>query len=377
MRCLITGGAGFIGSFLAEELLSRGHHVILLDNLTPQVHPTGAPAYLPANAQLVIGDVRDRAALQPLVAQADAVVHLAAAVGVAQSQYQVRHYCDVNVTGTATLCDILIGDKHRVRKVVLAASMTQYGEGVYRRPGSSEIVRPALRSERDVANSWEPLDRGGAALEPVPTDESATLRGENVYSQTKTLAEQLVLNLDRLYDIPAISLRLFNVYGPRQSLSNPYTGVLAIFISQILNGRAPVVFEDGGQTRDFIHVLDVARALADAATGPARGCCVNIGSGVATSISLLARQLCEALNPALTPEISGIFRRGDVRHCTADHARAADVLRFSPRISLEAGLQHLVQWASAQPSQDRTSQSLAELMNLGLATTTSAQDVAA
>jgi len=365
VKCLITGGAGFIGGFAAEKLLAEGYEVTLFDNLREQVHGGKAPDYLPKDAHLVVGDVRDRDALAKEVKRADWIVHLAAAVGVAQSQYEIRDYCDNNVTGTATLCDILAKEKHHVSKLMVASSMTLYGEGVYKRPSDGALVRPPVRTEADVAKNWEPLDPDtGEALVPWHTPETAALHGPGVYAVTKRAQEDLVLNMDATYDIPSVALRFFNVYGPRQSLNNPYTGVLAIFISRALNGKAPLVYEDGKQTRDFIHVRDVADAIFASLAETVRDARINIGSGRGTEIGELAAKLCGRINPDLKPDICGKFRKGDIRHCVADNTLAIKRLTLKPSVcsvSLEEGIEDLLNWSASQTPVDNSEKALAEL----------------
>src|SRR5262245_18123414 len=260
MHVLVTGGAGFIGSFVVDRLLAAGHSVRVLDNLDPQVHPEGRPSYLARDTELIVGDVRDRAGLERALDGVDAVVHAAAAVGVGQSLYKVEHYVDVNVRGTATVLDCLQERDRPLRKFLVFTSMTGYGEGLYRRPSDGRLLRVPIRSDDDIArHGWEPAcPQTGEVLEPAPTPEDAALLARNVYALTKRWQEELALALGEVYGFPVVCLRLFNVYGPRQSLSNPYTGVLAIFLSRLLAGERPVVYEDGGQSRDFISVHDVA-----------------------------------------------------------------------------------------------------------------------
>ncbi len=369
MRCLITGGAGFIGSFLAEELLNNGCEVLVFDNLAEQVHPDRkAPAYLDKRAELIIGDVRDSDALAKVIKDADYIVHLASAVGVAQSNYEVQHYCDVNVNGTAVLCELLIKQKHNVKKVVVTGSMTEYGEGLYKRRSDGALIRPPTRTNDDIIKKgWELCDpTTGEVLENIPIDEDAQLNGKSVYALTKRMQEDLILNLDFLYNIPALSLRFFNVYGERQSLNNPYTGVLAIFLSQILNGNPPQIYEDGNQTRDFIYVRDVAFAIRQALFSDVHGVKINIGSGTGTKIGELAKKLCEMLNPKLAPNITGKFRKGDIRHCTADISLAKKLLNFEPKTSLEQGIINLIKWAHSEKPTDKTLAAFSELVEKGL-----------
>jgi dTDP-L-rhamnose 4-epimerase len=370
MRVLVTGGAGFIGSFVVDRLLSEGHAVRVFDSLDPQVHPDGRPSYLAGDAELAVGDVRDRPALERALADTDAVVHAAAAVGVAQSLYRVEHYVDVNVRGTATLLDCLAADRDRRRKLLVFTSMTGYGEGCYRRPSDGALLRVPIRTEDDIArHGWEPVcPTTHERLETAPTPEDAELLAKNVYALTKRYQEELALSIGGVYGFPVVCLRLFNVYGPRQALTNPYTGVLAIFLSRLLAGQAPVVYEDGGQSRDFISVHDVAAtAVQVLSTDRGDGRVMNLGSGVARSIADIARELAPLAGRAdLAPQITGQFRSGDVRHCTADTTRARTLLDFAPRVGWTEGLTELLAWCRTTASDDRFGQAQDELASRGL-----------
>jgi dTDP-L-rhamnose 4-epimerase len=366
MRVLITGGAGFIGSFMAEKLLSLGYSVSVLDNLDPQVHPSGLPGYLPPGIKLQIGDIRNRKDLESALADVDIVVHGAAAVGVAQSLYRVHHYVDVNVNGAALLLQLLSERDRPLQKLLIFSSNTAYGEGLYQRPADGALMRVDLRDESQVqAYGWEPVcPETHAVLEAVPTPESSELLARNVYALTKRYQEELSLNLGKVLGFPVVCLRLFNVYGPRQSLNNPYTGVLAIFLSRLLAGQPPVVYEDGRQTRDFISVHDVVNAGVKALQTPETdGKVLNIGSGVARGIGNCALALARLLGKDIEPLISARFRKGDVRHCTADIAKARQLLGFNPQIQWEDGLAELVEWAKMAPSSDHFHQAEKELCN--------------
>lgn len=372
MRVLVTGGAGFIGSFLVERLMAAGDRVRVLDNLDPQVHPDGAPAYLPHDAELIVGDVRDHGQCRKALDGVDAVVHAAAAVGVAQSLYRIEHFVDVNVRGTATLLECLAEREPRPRKLVVLTSMTGYGEGVYRRPSDGRLLRVGIRAADAVRRQgWEPVcPETGEALAPVPTPEDAALLARNVYALTKRYQEELALSLGAVYGLPVVCLRLFNVYGPRQSLANPYTGVLAIFLSRLLAGESPVVYEDGRQTRDFVSVHDVVAATLTAFRSSAiDGQVVNIGSGVSRPIGETAEMLARLLGrPEIAPRITSEFRAGDVRHCTADIGRAHRLLGWAPRVGWEAGVAELIEWARSARSADRFGQAQQELEARGLVT---------
>jgi len=370
MRVLVTGGAGFIGSFLVDRLLALGHKVRVLDNLDPQVHPHGLPPYLAPQAELLVGDVRERGQCVKALEGVDVVVHAAAAVGVAQSLYRVEHYVDVNVRGTATLLECLVERPHPLRKLVVLTSMTGYGEGVYRRRSDGRLLRVGIRTEGEIERwGWEPVcPETGEPLEPNSTPESAELMARNVYALTKRYQEELALSLGTVHKFPVVCLRMFNVYGPRQSLSNPYTGVLAIFLSRLLARQPPVVYEDGLQTRDFISVHDVVDAiLAAMASSALDGEVINIGSGVPRPIGGVARTLATlARVPEIEPTITCQFRLGDVRHCTADLTRARQLLGFEPRVTWEEGLAELVRWCQEAFAADRFDQAEQELRARGL-----------
>lgn len=369
---LITGGAGFIGSHLADELLGHGYRVRALDDLVPQVHGDGRkrPSYLSRDVELVVGDVRDTAAVDAALEGIDAVYHFAAAVGVGQSMYDVAQYTSVNNLGTAVLMERVIARK--VRRLVVASSMSVYGEGLFR--DRSGAVREA-RGGRSLAQlrrgAWEVLDAEGRPLAPVPTPEGKTVSLESVYALSKYDQERMCLMLGRAYDIPTVALRFFNVYGTRQALSNPYTGVLAIFASRLLNDHAPLVFEDGEQQRDFVSVKDVAAAcrLALEVDGAA-GRVLNVGSGVSRTIHEVARKMAEVLGRTrLVPEITGRYRMGDVRHCFADIALAREVLGYAPRVEFDRGLAELCAWLKSAPgvvAKDRVAEARAELDARGL-----------
>ncbi|MBI4263012.1 MAG: SDR family NAD(P)-dependent oxidoreductase [Acidobacteria bacterium] len=368
---LVTGGAGYIGSHLADALVGRGCRVTVLDNLEPQVHRSGTwPSYANPAVRYVRGDVRDRAILEPLVLASDAVVHCAAAVSVGQSMYQVDRYVDVNTRGTALLLDILVNAKHHVRKVLVASSIGVYGEGAYRCQAHG-MVAPGIRPEAQLAaRDWEQrCPSCGDHVASVPTPEGKALYRDNIYSMTKYHQEEMALLIGRTYGIPVVAPRFFNVYGPRQSLSNPYAGIVAIWLSRLLTGKQPIVFEDGGQLRDFVSVHDVVECLvlmlenAGADFLP-----VNVGSGQAIPILEIARLLARLLGVPVEPLVAQRGRKFDIRHNTADITRAREALGFEPRVSLEHGFAELIEWARSTPdvAVDYFDQALEELEQKGL-----------
>jgi dTDP-L-rhamnose 4-epimerase len=360
---LITGGAGFIGSHLADELVAAGYRVRALDNLVGQVHDGGVrPEYFNAHVELIPGDVRNPDLVRGVLDRIDAVVHLAARVGVGQSMYEPAAYASVNSLGTAVLLEALL--ERPVRKLVVASSMSIYGEGAY------EPV-PALERSREQLErgEWEPRGAGGEKLEPVPTPETKEPSLASVYALTKYDQERMSLLYGAAYDVPVVALRFFNVYGPRQALSNPYTGVLAIFAARLLNDRAPVVYEDGGQRRDFVHVTDVARAcrLALERDG-ADGRAVNVGNGHSASVLEIAHQLARGLGKQIEPEIAGTSRAGDIRHCFADVTLAREKLGFEAEVPFEEGMGSLATWLEGQCATDRFDAAAIELTKRGLTT---------
>ena len=368
---LVTGGAGYIGSHLVDALVAREYRVTVLDNLEPQVHRSGAwPSYANPKAEYVRGDVRDRTVFEPLVLAADAVVHFAAAVSVGQSMYQIDRYVDVNTRGTALLLDILVNAKHHVQKVLVASSIGVYGEGAYRCTAHG-VVAPPIRPESQLAvRDWE--QRCPVCREPVvsiPTPEDKPLYRDNIYSMTKYHQEEMVLLIGKTYGIPAVAPRFFNVYGPRQSLSNPYAGVAAIWLSRLLNGRQPVVFEDGRQLRDFVSIHDVVDCLVlMIEQSGADFLPVNVGSGQTVTILEIARLLTRLLGVDIEPQVTETGRRFDIRHNTADISRATATLGFRPRVSLEQGFAELIEWARTTPdvAEDFFDRALDELSEKGL-----------
>ncbi len=367
MHVLVTGGAGFIGSHLVDALIAQGHRVRVLDNLEPQVHGTQKPDYLNSKTEYLWGDVRDREALRKALNGIEVVFHEAAMVGVGQSMYQIERYVSANVLGTSILLDVLINDRLPIKKLIVASSMSIYGEGQYRCE-ACQAVFPPLREEKQLAaNDWEMrCPRCARHVSAQPTPEEKPLFPTSVYAVSKRDQEELCLSVGRSYQIPTVALRYFNVYGPRQSLSNPYTGVCAIFSSRIKNQHAPLVYEDGAQTRDFVHVSDIVQAnLLAMRELKADYQALNVGTGIATSIGRIGELLAELYGVAVKPELTRKFRAGDIRHCVADVSRLS-ALGFKPSMKLADGLRELVHWGKTVQAQDHVEQAAKELEARGL-----------
>ncbi|EAR53128.1 NAD-dependent dehydratase/epimerase [Oceanicola granulosus HTCC2516] len=352
VKTLVTGGCGFIGRQVATELLSRGREVVLYDAMIDQVHGDAA-AEVPEGAEVVRGDVREIDKLRSALKGVDEVVHLAAEVGVGQSMYEIARYVSANDLGTAVLLEAIAEDP--IRRLVVASSMSVYGEGYYAGPDGALHEGVRRRNSDLKAAKWEPEGPDGEALTPRPTDERKRVDLASIYALTKYQQEQACLIFGEAYDIPTTSLRLFNVFGAGQALSNPYTGVLANFASRLANGQRPTIFEDGQQKRDFVHVRDVARAFALALEhDEAAGEVINVGSGNAYSITQVAELLADAMGcPELTPEILGKFRSGDIRNCFSDISKAKRLLGFEPEHRLEDSLGPFVDWVRNAPAQDK------------------------
>ncbi|MGI4733494.1 MAG: NAD-dependent epimerase/dehydratase family protein [Janthinobacterium lividum] len=364
---LVTGGAGFIGRSVTQELLRRGNTVRVLDSLIEQVHgQVDGSKMLSPDAEVIRGDVRDGGAVARALRGVDSVIHLAAEVGVGQSMYEVERYTSTNDVGTAVLFEKLI--EQPVRRVVTASSMSIYGEGLYR-DADGALVEDADRPNlRDGLTQWDPVDAEGRPLSPIATPEWKRPALSSIYALNKYVQERTTHIMAAPYGMEGVCLRLFNVYGPGQALSNPYTGVLAIFASRFLNGQKAMIFEDGEQRRDFVHVSDVARAFADALVLPgAAGGTFNIGSGHDRSVSDVARELARAMGRNdLEPEIVGKARIGDIRHCFCDTTLAAEKLDFRATQDFGAGLAVLAEWVASQTATDNVAAARAELEKRGL-----------
>ena len=367
-KILITGGAGFLGSHLADALVKRGDSVRIFDSLSPQVHPGGMPEYLTREVEFARGDMRDSDALRDAVCGMDVIFHLAAAVGVGQSMYEIAHYIGVNTQGTANLLQVLLDTKISIQKLIVASSMSIYGEGKYRCESCGDVAPPP----RDIAQlrqkQWETLcPHCGSVLTPVATDESKPLQATSIYALSKKDQEEMVLLFGRTYGVPAVALRYFNIYGTRQALSNPYTGVAAIFASRLLNQRAPLVFEDGRQRRDFVSVHDVVQAnLLAMERDQANGMALNVGSGEPVTIQQVASVLAASMGSKIPAEITGRYRAGDIRHCFADISAAERVLGYQPQVRFADGIGELVQWLREQTAEDRVAEAAQQLDAYGL-----------
>jgi dTDP-L-rhamnose 4-epimerase len=365
---LVTGGAGFIGSHLCNELLENGHKVRVLDCLLEQVHGPGSkrPAYLSPQVDLMVGDVSDPAAVKKALKGIDAVYHFAAAVGVGQSMYHIAKYTSTNCMGTAVLLEALA--QQPVKRLIVASSMSIYGEGLYKAAdGTTRTVQDRCIT-RLKSGDWQVRDADGEELTAVPTPESKPPHLTSIYALNKFDQERMCLMVGRAYNIPTVALRFFNVYGPNQALSNPYTGVLAIFASKMLAGESLVIFEDGYQQRDFVSVYDVARAcrLALDAKG-AEYKAINVGSGHRYTIRSVAQRLARLLGKEdLRPEVTGKYRVGDIRHCFADISVAREVLGYKPQVSFEEGMADLAGWLQTQAVGGAIPDARAELTVRGL-----------
>jgi dTDP-L-rhamnose 4-epimerase len=362
-KVLVTGGAGFIGSHIVDALVERGHRVRILDSLVSQVHEDGLPEHLNPAAEFIRGDVCDAAVVQQALEGIDVVFHEAAEVGVGQSMYEVERYVRANDLGTSVLLENIIKQTRRIKKLIVASSMSIYGEGAYQ-CANCGLVYPHLRDESQlIERRWEmECPKCGALLLPTGTAEDKPLFPTSVYAITKQDQEQFCLVIGRAYGIPTVALRYFNVYGPRQALSNPYTGVCAIFSARLLNNQPPLIFEDGEQTRDFVHVSDIVQAnMLALETDGANYLPVNIGTGVATSIREVTGLLSMGLGKNLEPEIVGKYREGDIRHCVADISRARTKLGYEPRVTLEQGIPELLSWVKEQTATDQVVKATAEL----------------
>ncbi len=368
-QILITGGAGFVGSHLADGLLRAGHSVRVLDDLTPQVHANLRPSYLSEDVELLVGDVRDRDMLRQALDGVDVIFHFAAAVGVGQSMYEISRYMSINTQGTAELLQMVLDTKANVQKLVVASSMSIYGEGMYQCGGCQALVAPPVRPPEQLkAGSWEiACPTCGGALSPRPTREDKPSELNSIYALSKRDQEEMCLIYGRTYGLPVVALRFFNIYGTRQALSNPYTGVAAIFASRLLNNLAPLIFEDGEQMRDFVSVHDIVQANLLAMERKEQDHVVmNIGSGQPISIRRVAEILSRCLGKEIAPVVTGKYRAGDIRHCYADVSRAQQLLGYQPSVTHEQGFRELATWLTSQQAEDKAETMIRELSTYGL-----------
>jgi dTDP-L-rhamnose 4-epimerase len=361
-RVLVTGGAGFIGSHLVDKLVEKGHRVRILDNLEPQVH-VKPPDYLNKDAEFIHGDIRSISDIKKSLKNIDVVYHFAAMVGVGQSMYQIRRYTEVNSYGTAKLLETLISGRHNIRKIIVASSMSIYGEGAYSCRDCG-MIYPRLRTDEQLkAARWEMECEGcDHSVHPVATPEDKPLYPTSIYAIGKRDHEEMFHSVGHAYNIPSVALRFFNTYGTRQSLSNPYTGVCAIFLSRIKNNQPPLIFEDGRQLRDFVSVHDIVQACILGMEKPAADYrTFNVGSGKSISINEIARLIIKLVGKKIEPEITGKFRSGDIRHCYADISLIKETLGYKPKVTMEKGMEELIRWGEKAYALDKFSQAEHEL----------------
>lgn len=366
MKILITGGAGFVGSHIVDELIKLKHNVRIFDNLDPQVH-SNIPKYINSNAEFLKGDLRNINDLKEALKDVEIIFHEASAVGVGQSMYKINHYVDSNTLGTANLLHLLVNSEHNVKKLIVASSMSIYGEGAYECEKCG-IVYPKDRKESQLKEKdWEMrCPKCNTHVKPIPTNESKPLNPTSIYAMTKRHQEEMSLLIGKTYGIPTVALRYFNIYGPRQSLNNPYTGVAAIFLSRIKNNNPPLIFEDGLQSRDFIHVSDIVNANILAMKNSNMNYKVfNVGTGKQTTILDIAKILIESLGSNVKPEIINKYRKGDIRHCYADISKIKSY-GFEPKIHLEEGMKNLIELSKGVEAKDNVENAKRELQEKGL-----------
>jgi len=367
-KILVTGGAGFVGSFLVDELINQGHDVRILDNLDPQVHPEGTPSFLNKEAEFINGDITNKNTLKKALGGIEIISHQASVVGVGQSMYQIEHYVRNNTLATSMLLDLLVNTNHDVKKLIIAASMSSYGEGSYECEDCGTI-EPELRTEEQMKKGdWEiHCPNCSKPAKPMPTKETKTQNTNSIYAITKKDQEDMSINIGKTYGIPVTALRYFNVYGPRQSLNNPYTGVAAIFMSRIKNNNAPIIYEDGLQTRDFISVHDIIKAnILSMENSKADYETFNVGTCSPITIRSIAETLAKLYGKDIKPVITNKFRKGDVRHCFADITKIKSKLGFNPETNFEEGMKELIEWSSGVKAEDKFEQATKELTTKGL-----------
>lgn len=368
---LITGGAGFIGSNLSLRLLAEGYSVTVLDNLSQQIHGNNSGLFksIEGEVNFIKGDVRIQADWEKALINQDIVIHLAAETGTGQSMYEVQKYTEVNITGTAIFLDYLVNKPHSIKKVIIASSRAVYGEGKYECENHG-IIYPDERKENDLLKGeFEPkCPFCNTDLRLLPTDENSKIHPSSVYGITKQNQEQMVLNVCRSIGIPAVAFRYQNVYGPGQSLQNPYTGILSIFSTQIKNGNDLTIFEDGLESRDFVFIDDVVNAtVLGIEKKEADFEVFNVGSGTATSVLEVAESLKKQYQSDITVKVTGNFRLGDIRHNVADLSKIQEKLGFYPQTDFQTGAAKFADWVNQQEIQeDHFAESIAELKKKGL-----------
>lgn len=358
-----------MGSHLVDELVKRGHEVKILDNLDIQIHPGGEPPdYLNKYAEFIHGDVCDYELFKNVLQDVEIIFHKAATVGVGQSQYQIKKYMDANTGGTANLLDIVVNHKNKVEKIIIAASMSSYGEGNYNCPNCGKVA-PDLREEDQLRfKRWEHVCKiCKSELVPTPTTEDKLQRCNSIYALSKKDQEEMALIVGQAFKIPVVNLRYFNIFGPRQSLSNPYTGVVAIFISRLKNDNPAVIYEDGMQTRDFVSVYDVVQAnMLSMEQGEANYKVFNVGTGKPVAIKNVAKTVSKLLGKNIEPAITNDFRKGDIRHCFADITKIQKTLGYVPKESFENGMKEIIKWSKDILAEDKFNLANQELVQMGL-----------
>ena len=369
-KVLITGGAGFIGHHTANKLAGEGYKVRIFDNLNKQVHPVPRESLsrLDPAVEFICGDIRDRSQLQAALEGMDAVYHFAAETGVGQSMYEIERYSDVNIQGTAVLCDCIAKGKNRLNKLILASSRAVYGEGRYKCDSCGDVYpEPRTQAQLEAGNWDPPCPHCGAAITPVPTHETSPCRPLSIYSISKEVQENLFKMVSGAYKVPVVILRYFNVFGAGQNVSNPYTGVLSIFASRLLSNKSIEIYEDGRMQRDFVPIQEVVKANAKVLELDVPGVLtLNIGSGVSKTIMQVAESLKTEIGSQSNIAISGRYRVGDIRHCYADMSKAVDFVGKTSDDSFERGIRDLIAWAQKEGKVAELDQSLAELSKYGL-----------
>lgn len=369
MKILVTGGCGFVGSHLVDRLVKDGHKVRVIDLLEPQVHGNKKPSYLNKEAEYIFADIRNREKLKKAIKNIEVIFHKAAQVGVGQSMYEIEKYVSHNSFGTAVLLDLLVNTKNKVKKIICASSMSIYGEGGYMCNSCGEVYPQLRKDEQLKKKDWQMrCPHCGRDVQSIPTHEQKPLFPTSIYATTKRCQEEMCLEIGIAYKIPIVSLRYFNIYGPRQSLNNPYTGVAAIFLSRVKNDNPPLIFEDGKQSRDFIHISDIIEAnILAMKNKEADYGFFNVGTAIPHSILDVANIIIKLYKKDFMPQILEKFRAGDIRHCYADISKIKDKLGFSPKVSFKEGMKDLIEWSETQAAKDLTAKAQSELKKRRLA----------